>query len=171
MRTLCYYITILIAQTPLLFAETLEIVKLYLPISFKGSETVYTNAEGENVDYRVLPTPYAVAGAMPEELILTLALPYKIPSLAARYTTEEVNLFTLNKAKIDLASPSEGKMDILISLPSDHETTIPAGELFSLFVESLRNTLHDYYRGDDITTAFKIKMTHKENTWDSSFKL
>jgi hypothetical protein len=141
-------VLLLLLCSPVL-AVTLEVVELYQPLSLHRTDGVgETLGEEEPVQAGVFARPYAVTGAMPEDLVKAVAAPHRIATNSEGYEVEDANLLNL----CGVALSSEMKVNRLLvrfdmgnfKLPEDLDLT--ARQVVQLSIIAVERTLRSYFR-------------------------
>jgi len=141
-------VLLLLLCSPVL-AVTLEVVELYQPLSLHRTDGVgETLGEEEPVQAGVFARPYAVTGAMPEDLVKAVAAPHRIATNSEGYGVEDANLLNL----CGVALSSEMKVNRLLvrfdmgnfKLPEDLDLT--ARQVVQLSIIAVERTLRSYFR-------------------------
>ncbi|MDG2488141.1 MAG: hypothetical protein P8M65_10560 [Roseibacillus sp.] len=139
---------LLLLCSPVL-AVTLEVVELYQPLSLHRTDGVgETLGEEGPVQAGVFARPYAVTGAMPEDLVKAVAAPHRIATNSEGYEVEDANLLNL----CGVALSSEMKVNRLLvrfdmgnfKLPEDLDLT--ARQVVQLSIIAVERTLRSYFR-------------------------
>ncbi len=141
-------VLLLLLCSPVL-AVTLEVVELYQPLSLHRTDGVgETLGEEDPVQAGVFARPYAVTGAMPEDLVKAVAAPHRIATNSEGYEVEDANLLNL----CGVALSSEMKVNRLLvrfdmgnfKLPEDLDLT--ARQVIQLSIIAVERTLRSYFR-------------------------
>ena len=141
-------VLLLLLCSPVL-AVTLEVVELYQPLSLHRTDGVgETLGEEDPVQAAVFARPYAVTGAMPEDLVKAVAAPHRIATNSEGYEVEDANLLNL----CGVALSSEMKVNRLLvrfdmgnfKLPEDLDLT--ARQVIQLSIIAVERTLRSYFR-------------------------
>ena len=142
---------------------TVEVVQLYQPLSLHGTDGIgEALQEGEPLQATVLPRPFALTGAIPEDLVKAVASPHRIESNGEDYAVEDANLFNL--CKIGLAAEVR-RSRLLVRLdvsacvvPEDVDLTIRQVLTFSIM--AIQKTLETYFRevpGEPLEVSVGLK--------------
>jgi len=134
--------------TTLCSASVREILTVYQPLSFHGTDTAETFGK-EVIQAGVKPTPMVLSGAMPEVLVAAVAHPHRL-AFIGNYPFEENNLLAL--CKIELNAEIEDR-ELLVSFDVS-KVAIP--EEVDL---SIRTILKMYYLEDDQPKTYRIEIT------------
>ncbi|HBM79159.1 MAG TPA: hypothetical protein DD438_13710 [Verrucomicrobiales bacterium] len=141
-------VLLLLLCSPVL-AVTLEVVELYQPLSLHRTDGVgETLGEEDPVQAGVFARPYAVTGAMPEDLVKAVAAPHRIATNSEGYEVEDANLLNL----CGVALSSEMKVNRLLvrfdmgnfKLPEDLD--LSARQVIQLSIIAVERTLRSYFR-------------------------
>ena len=141
-------VLLLLLCSPVL-AVTLEVVELYQPLSLHRTDGVgETLGEEDPVQAAVFARPYAVTGAMPEDLVKAVAAPHRIATNSEGYEVEDANLLNL----CGVALSSEMKVNRLLvrfdmgdfKLPEDLD--LSARQVIQLSIIAVERTLRSYFR-------------------------
>lgn len=126
---------------------TIEVVKLYQPISLHRTDSGGVELDGEPLQAAVLSRPVAVSGAIPEDLVKALALPHRLATNSPAYAESDANLISL--CKIALKVELKGQR-LLVRLDVS-ELAIPDGidltarQILRLTIMSMERTLKEYF--------------------------
>ena len=131
--------------------STIEVVNLYQPLSLHGTDgAVEFEGEPEALQAAVLARPFAVSGAIPEDLVKAISAPYRIASNNPAYDVKDANL--LNLAKITLTTEMRGERLLVrfnvSKLAIPEEVDLSARQILKLAITSVRRTMKSYFRGD-----------------------
>jgi hypothetical protein len=145
----------------LAFAVTVEVVKLYQPLSFHNTDGAGDEAEGgEPIQAAVMARPYAITGAIPEDLVKAVAAPYQIASNATGYDVKDANL--LNLCKVTMSVEMKGAKLLVrfnvsnLEIPEDLD--LVARHVVRLSIAAIRRTLRDYFKGIEDEEAFQVSI-------------
>ncbi|MCH2063720.1 MAG: hypothetical protein MK194_08345 [Roseibacillus sp.] len=148
---------------------TLEVVNLYQPLSLHGTDGVGESlGEDDPVQAAVMSRPYAVTGAMPEDLVKAVGSPHRITSNGDGYVVEDANL--LNLCKIELSAEMKNtrllvRLDVSkLELPEELDLT--ARQVVTLSIVAIEYTLKDYFRNskdEDLRVSIGVKGTNEGN--------
>ena len=128
---------------------TLEVVNLYQPLSLHGTDGVGESlGEDDPVQAAVMSRPYAVTGAMPEDLVKAVGSPHRIASNGDGYVVEDANLLSL--CKISLTAEM-GNTRLLVRLDVSklelpEELDLSARQVVALSIMAIERTLRDYFQ-------------------------
>lgn len=130
-------------------AITVEVVRLYQPVSLHDTDGVGDEEDGEDpIQAAVLSRPMAISGAMPEDLVKAVAMPHKILSNTPAYAVEEVNLLILCKVALSAEMKGEKllvRLDVQnLEIPGDLDLT--GRQVVRLAIKAVRQTLMDYFK-------------------------
>lgn len=131
------------------FAVTLEVINLYQPLSLHGTDGVgEDHLEGEDpFQAAVMPRPFAVTGAIPEDLVKAVATPHAIPSNGLAYAVKDANLLSLCKIALKVEM-SGGKLLVRLDvaeLEIPEEVDLTSRQILRLAIKAIRMTLLDYF--------------------------
>ena len=147
MASRCLVLLILMCS-PLL-AVTLEVVDLYQPLSLHGTDGIgYTLGDEDPVQAGVFARPFAVTGAMPEDLVKAVASPHRIETNSEAYEVKDANL--MNLCGVALRSEIKGgrlliRFDVSqFKLPEEIDLT--ARQVLQLSIIAVERTLRSYFR-------------------------
>jgi len=158
MRTL--FLVLLSAS--LLSAEVLEVIKLYRPLSLKGTESFTENKDGEVLEAGVFSAPAVLSGAMPEDILAALTQPYVIQSYGKSYESKECNLFTLSNSTATAKQLNGQHFEITLTLDPAQKMDLNQEELTTLLTKSIRNTFTNYFNSSDVPLEFDLYLTTDE---------
>ena len=154
-----------VASAGLASGVTVEVVQLYQPLSLHGTDGVGEDLEaGDPVQAVVMSRPYALAGAIPEDLVKAVASPHRIGTNADGYGVEEVNLFILCKIGLT-AELRQSRLRVRLDvssfvLPEELDMTIR--QVLTLSILAIERTLEDYFRsipGEPLDVSVGLKGT------------
>ncbi|MDA0766906.1 MAG: hypothetical protein O3A92_08810 [Verrucomicrobia bacterium] len=145
-----------------LSAITIEVVRLYQPLSLHGTD----GAGEEEADHMVLQAavlerPMALAGAIPEDLVKAVGEPCRIASNSPAYTVEEANLLILSKIKMEVEMLEERllvKLDVS-ELAMPEEVDLTARQALVLSIRAIRKTLEAYFAHSDEKVHWEVRIT------------
>ncbi|HCQ80352.1 MAG TPA: hypothetical protein DIV46_10285, partial [Verrucomicrobiales bacterium] len=86
MRTI---LTLLLASASFASATTLEVLRVFQPLSLHGTDVDH-EFKGEAIQARIFARPMVLSGAMPENLVLAVATPHRMPA-TFNYDVNECN--------------------------------------------------------------------------------
>jgi len=130
-------------------AVTLEVVELHQPLSLHRTDGIGdTLGKEDPVQAGVFSRPYAVTGAMPEDLVKAVAAPHRIATNSEGYEVDDANLLNL----CGVALSSEMKVNRLLvrfdvgnfELPEELDLT--ARQVIRLSVIAVERTLRAYFQ-------------------------
>ena len=144
-------------------AITLEVVELHQPLSLHRTDGIgETLGEKDPVQAGVFSRPYAVTGAMPEDLVKAVAAPHRIATNSEGYEVDDANL--LNLCGVSLSSEMRVNRLLVrfnvanLELPGDLDLT--ARQVIRLSVIAVERTLRAYFRsGNDQVLSVSIGIT------------
>ena len=149
-------ILFLLITLGLLNAEVLQVVKLYRPLSLKGTESFSETKEGKVIEAGIFSAPAVVSGAMPEDILAALTHPFEIRSYGKSYEPKECNIFTLSNSTATAKQLSENYFQITLQIDPDQKTDLSQEELVDLFVRAIRNTFTNYFISNDEPLEFDL---------------
>lgn len=142
-------------------AVTVEVVNLHQPLSFHYTDGIGEELKGEDpIQAGVMARPYAITGAMPEDLVKAIAEPHKIPANAKAYDVEDANLLNLCKVGLSVERKS-GKLLVRLDvskfeMPEDLDLT--ARQVVKLSILAIERTLKDYFKKMIEEEAFEVSI-------------
>jgi len=145
--------------TTLCSASVREILTVYQPLSFHGTDTAETFGK-EVIQAGVKPTPMVLSGAMPEVLVAAVAHPHRL-AFIGNYPFEENNLLAL--CKIELNAEIEDR-ELLVSFDVSkvaipEEVDLSIRTILQLSIKAVQRTLKMYYLEDDQPKTYRIEIT------------
>ena len=152
----------------LLPAITIEVVRVYQPISLHGTDGAGDVEDDEEVlQAAVMARPMALAGAMPEDLVKAVAEPCRILANTPAYQVEEANLLILCGIDLSVEMLEERllvKLDIS-RLELREEIDLTARQALILAIRAVRKTLEGYYAhgGEKLFWEVRITGTNEKN--------
>ena len=156
-------------STGLVSGVTVEVVQVYQPLSLHGTDGIgEALEEGDPVQAAVMARPYALTGAVPEDLVKAVASPHRIVTNAEGYEVPDANL--LNLCKIGLkAEVRQARLLVRLDvssfeMPEEGDLTIRQALTFSII--AIQRTLEDYFQhvpGDPLEVSVGIKGTREGN--------
>lgn len=144
------------------YGITIEVVRLYQPLSLHGTDGAGDDEQLDEVmQAAVMSRPMAVSGAIPEDLVGAVAEPYKIPSNSPAYTVPEANIIVICKLEVK----SEIKDERLVvtfdlsnfMIPEDVDLT--ARQVMRLSITAVRRTLEHYYSQIEEDLEWRVVIT------------
>ena len=72
-------LTLLAASACFASATTLEVLRVFQPLSLHGTDIDH-EFKGESVQAHIFARPMVLSGAMPENLVLAVATPHRMPA-------------------------------------------------------------------------------------------
>jgi hypothetical protein len=127
---------------------TIEVVRLYQPLSLHGTDAAGDNETLEEVvQASVMSRPLAVAGAIPEDLVMAVSEPCKIMSNSPAYTLDEANLLILCKIGLTV-DMNEKRLVVRIDvskLAIPEAIDLSSRQILRLSITAIRKTLEHYY--------------------------
>ena len=154
-----------------LSAITVEVVRLYQPISLHGTDGAGDEDGAEVMQAAVMSRPMALAGAIPEDLVKAVGDPCKIASNSPAYTVEEANLLLICKIGLSvemLESRLLVRLDIS-KLEMPEEVDLTARQVLTMAIKSIRRTLEAYFSHSDEKLAWEGRITGTKDS-NSSLK-
>ena len=150
-------------------AVTLEVVQLYQPLSLHNTDGIGEGlGKDEPIQAAVMSRPYAVTGAMPEDLVKAVGAPHRIASNGDGYDVEDANL--LNLCKIDLsAEMKNARLLVRLDLSAfvlPEELDLTARQVVTLSIMAIEQTLRDYFsdsREEVLSVSIGVKGTNEGN--------
>ncbi|NNC90381.1 MAG: hypothetical protein HKN82_18150 [Akkermansiaceae bacterium] len=145
-------------------ASTIEVVRLFQPLSLHGTDGSGDEDEaGEPLQAAVMPRPFALGGAIPEDLVKAVARPCEIGTNSPGYEVQESNLIIL--CGIGLAVSFEEESETLVvtfdvkelSIPEDVDLT--ARQVLKLSIRAVQRSLEDYFSHGEHTLKWKVAIT------------
>lgn len=156
----CFLILLLFPA--LASAVVVEVVKLYQPISLHDTDGVGDDEEAgeEPMQAAVLSRPFALTGAIPEDLVKAVATPHKIATNAPGYAVEDANLLTLCKITLAAEMKTEKlqvRLDVSnLAIPEDVDLT--SRQVLRLIIKAVRLTLKDYFKMGAAEESFEVSV-------------
>jgi hypothetical protein len=151
-----------------LMASTIEVIHLYQPLSLHGTDGVGEHEEvDELLQASVLGAPYALSGAIPEDLVKAVAKPHQIRTNTPGYKVAEANLVILAGLTLD-AQLEDAALRIQIDVTN---LAIPEGvdltsrQILKMTILAIEKTLETYYsHGEEkLFCELEIKGTTEKN--------
>lgn len=141
---------------------TIEVVRLYQPLSLHGTDAAGDNETLEEVvQASVMSRPLAVAGAIPEDLVKAVGEPCKIMSNSPAYTLDEANLLILCKVGLRVAMVEDRlvvRLDLSkMTIPEDID--LSSRQILRLTITAVRKTLEHYYAQIDEGLEWEVVVT------------
>ena len=138
---------------------TIEVVRLYQPLSLHGTDAAGDNETLEEVvQASVMSRPLAIAGAIPEDLVKAVAEPCKIMSNSPAYTLDEANLLILCKIGLTVQIVDDlliVRLDVSkLAIPEDID--LSSRQILRLSITAIRKTLEHYYAQIDEAIEWKV---------------
>ena len=145
-----------------LLASTIEVVRLYQPLSLHGTDGAGEHQEvNELLQASVMAAPYALSGAFPEDLVKAVAMPHRIPTNSPGYEVKEANLVILSKLGLEV-SLEEGELLVVLDvsdLTIPEEIDLTSRQILKMTISAILKTLEGYYRHDEEHLHGEIKIT------------
>lgn len=150
-------------------AVTVEVVNLYQPLSLHNTDGIGEDlGENDPIQAAVMSRPYAVGGAMPEDLVKAVGAPHRIASNGQAYDVKDANL--LNLCKVTLSAEMKNtrllvRLDVSeFELPEELDLT--ARQVVALSILAIERTLKDYFRNitdEVLSVSIGVKGTNEGN--------
>lgn len=144
------------------FGITIEVVRLYQPLSLHGTDAAGDNETLEEVvQASVMSRPLAVAGAIPEDLVKAVSEPCKIMSNSPAYALDEANLLILCKIGLTVAIVNERlvvRLDVS-KLAIPEAIDLSSRQILRLTITAIRKTLEHYYAQIDEAIEWEVVIT------------
>ena len=162
-------LAVLLLLPALVSGVTLEVVNLYQPLSLHGTDGIGESlGENDPVQAAVMSRPYAVTGAMPEDLVKAVGAPHRIASNGDGYDVRDANL--LNLCKIELSAEMKNtrllvRLDVS-KLEVPEELDLTARQVLTLSIMAIEHTLKDYFsdgKGEVLRVSIGVKGTNEGN--------
>ena len=141
-------------------AITVEVVNLHQPLSLHFTDGVGEEINGELLQAAVMSRPYAITGAIPEDLVKAVATPHQIPSNAEAYNLKDANLLNLCKIALN-AEMRRGKLLVRFDVSKfsiPEEVDLAAQEVMQLSIMAVERTLRDYFKKVYEEEAFEVSI-------------
>ncbi len=133
-------------------ASTIEVVRLYQPLSLHGTDGVGEVEDGEDLlQAAVLSRPFAVSGALPEDLVKAVAYPHRIPSNNPNYDLEDANLLNLCHVRIEVEMKGETlrvRFDVS-KLEIPERVDLTSRQMMKLAIQAVRQTVREFMKNAD----------------------
>lgn len=139
-------------------ASVRELVAVYQPISYHGTDTV-TQVGEDFVQAGIMSTPIVVTGAMPEVLVQAVGMPHRMVRVGD-YPFEENNLLALCQIKVG-AEMEETQLTVVFDLSSlkiPEEVDLSARKVLELGIQAVKRTLKVYYVEAQQKTPYRIQI-------------
>lgn len=149
---------------------TVEVVRLFQPLSLHGTDGAGDEDDDEVMQAAVISRPMALTGAIPEDLVKAVGDPCKIASNSPAYTVEEANLLVICKIGLSVEMLEERllvRLD-LSRLEMPEEVDLTARQVLTLTIKSIRRTLEAYFAHSDENLPWEVRIT---GTKDSNASL
>ena len=160
MRTV---LTLLLASASLASATTLEVLRVFQPLSLHGTDVDH-EFKGEAVQAHIFARPMVLSGAMPENLVLAVATPHRMPAIF-NYDVNECNLLTLFQIEISGIMGDSGELEVafdLTKMQAPESVDLSIRTVLSLSIQALKKTLEDYHHPEN--NPLKVKITIEGTT-------
>ena len=115
MRTI---LTLLLASASLASATTLEVLRVLQPLSLHGTGVAH-ECKGEAIQAPTFARALVVSGAMPENLVLAVATPHRMPA-TFNYDVNECNLLALFQIELSGIMSNSGELKVVFNLTKMH---------------------------------------------------
>lgn len=153
-------ITLFLALVTLAGATTLEVLRVYQPLSLHGTDVDH-EFEGQAIPAQVFARPMVLSGAMPENLIAAIAIPHQMPS-TFNFEVKECNLLVLFNVGVTGIMEDRGDLTVTFDLsklkiPKDVE--LPIRTVLKLSIDALKQTLREYQHPENEAMKVRIKIT------------
>jgi len=157
---------LIFASASLASATTLEVFRVFQPLSLHGTDVV-NNFKGEAVQAHIFARPMVLSGAMPENLVLAVATPHRIPTIF-NYDVDECNLLTLFQVELSGIMGKSGELEVgfdLAKMQVPQGVELPIRTVLKLSIQALKKTLEDYHHPENepLKVKIAIKGTTKKN--------
>lgn len=160
MRTI---LTLLLASASFASATTLEVLRVFQPLSLHGTDVDH-EFKGEAIQARIFARPMVLSGAMPENLVLAVATPHRMPA-TFNYDVNECNLLTLFQIELSGIMSNSGELKVVFNLTKMHAPEgieLPIRTVLGLSIQALKETLEDYHHPEN--KPLKVKIVIEGNT-------
>lgn len=141
-------------------ASTIEVVRLYQPLSLHGTDgSGEEDPAGEPLQAAVLARPFALTGAIPEDLAKAVAAPCEIDSNNPAYEVSEANLLPLCRIAMDVRFDEEDTLRVTFDLADmeiPEEVDLVARQILRMGIQAVRRTLEHYYSHDEASLRWKV---------------
>lgn len=149
-------------------ASTIEVIRLYQPLSLHGTDGVGDHEEiDELLQASVMDAPFALSGATPEDIVEAVGRPHKIRANTPNYKVDEANLVILAGVSLD-AELEDAKLLIRIdvsklSIPVNVDLT--SRQILKMTILAIQRTLEEYYSHgrDSLFCEIEITGTNEKN--------
>lgn len=160
-------LTLISVSASLASATTLEVLRVYQPLSLHGTD-VDSEFQEEALQAQVFSRPMVLSGAMPENLVTAIAIPHRMPAIF-NYEVKECNLLTLFQVEVAGEMDDSGELKVVFNLaqmkvPKDVELSIRS--VLKLSIKALKRTLGDYHHPEN--KPLKVKMVIEGTTEKNS---
>ena len=156
-------LTLLAASAGFASATTLEVLRVFQPLSLHGTDIDH-EFKGESVQAHIFARPMVLSGAMPENLVLAVATPHRMPA-TFNYEVSECNLLTLFKVEISGIMGNSGELEVafdLTKMQAPDGVDLSILTVLSLSIHALKKTLEDYHHPEN--KPLKVKITIEGTT-------
>jgi hypothetical protein len=155
------FLALLCLLPAMLSGITVEVVRLYQPLSLHGTDGAGDVEDDDEVlQAAVMSRPMALAGAIPEDLVKAVGDPCKIESNSPAYDLEEANLLILCKIELSVEMLEERllvKLD-LSQMTIPEEIDLTARQMLTLSIRAIRKTLEAYFAHTDEKIHWEVRI-------------
>ncbi|MFT6862488.1 MAG: hypothetical protein ACJAVK_001046 [Akkermansiaceae bacterium] len=155
MRTI---MALLLASITLVGATTLEVLRVYQPLSLHGTDVDH-EFEGKPIAARIFARPMVLSGAMPENLVGAITTAHRMPSIF-NYDVKECNLLILFGVEVTGSMDDAGQLVVAFNLAKvkiPEDVDLPLRTVLKLSVKALKQTLNEYHHAEN--KPMKVKIT------------
>ena len=135
-------------------------IRLHQPLTLHGTDGSGEEDEGgEPLQAAVLSRPYALSGALPEELIKAVASPCSIDGNNPAYEVKEANLLVLCKITLEARDGADDALEAVFDLSAlevPDEIDLTVRQVLRMSIQALRRTLENYYSHDEDSLQWKV---------------
>ncbi|MDG2400689.1 MAG: hypothetical protein P8M04_08945 [Akkermansiaceae bacterium] len=150
-------LTLLVASASLTSATTLEVLRVFQPLSLHGTDVDH-EFKGEAIQAHIFARPMVLSGAMPENLVLAVATPHRMPA-TFNYDVNECNLLTLFQVELSGIMLDSGQLKVAFNLSkmkAPEGVELPIRTVLKLSIQALKRTLEDYHHPENKPLKVKI---------------
>ena len=143
-------LTLLVASASLTSATTLEVLRVFQPLSLHGTDVDH-EFKGEAIQAHIFARPMVLSGAMPENLVLAVATPHRMPA-TFNYDVNECNLLTLFQVELSGIMLDSGQLKVAFNLSkmkAPEGVELPIRTVLKLSIQALKRTLEDYHHPEN----------------------
>ncbi|MGE9267110.1 MAG: hypothetical protein ACQKBY_03345 [Verrucomicrobiales bacterium] len=153
------FLLLVLISAPL-FGVTLDVVKVFHPISLHGTDSAEADESGEAVQVAVMSRPMALSGAFPEVLVDAVARSYRMEG-SPNYAVKECNLFEL--CQITAGARLEEK-ELVVELNLEkfaipEEVQLPARTVLATCIKAVQKTLWAYPMAEGESLKVRVLVT------------